>query len=106
MRNFYDAPVNIRGAKLAAAEQAFDALLAGIPAPDFSAGRKAAIIGGGPAGLAAGCFFVRAGWQAVVFEKTGNFGDNNQIELFVCRGSRGEEGARRLVCKAFTRRPF
>ena len=74
MRNFYDAPVNIRGAKLAAAEQAFDALLAGIPAPDFSAGKKVAIIGGGPAGLAAGCFFVRAGWQAVVFEKTGNFG--------------------------------
>ena len=74
MRNFYDAPVNIRGVKLAAAMAAFPALLAEQSLPVVLPDRRAAVIGGGPAGLAAGYFLARAGWQVEVFEKQAAFG--------------------------------
>lgn len=67
-RNFYDKPVDIRGYKLTAAENGYDALLKEIKAPEIC-GAKVAIIGGGAAGLSAAYFLARAGIQADVFEK-------------------------------------
>ena len=67
-RHFYDDPVAIRGYKLKAAENGYDALIAGIQAA-APTGRKVAVIGGGAAGLSAAYFLARAGVQADVFEK-------------------------------------
>ena len=67
-RNFYEEPVAIRGAKLKAAEGGYDQVLAGIKAP-APAGKRAAIIGAGPAGIAAATFLARAGWAVTVFDK-------------------------------------
>ena len=72
-RNFYDAPVNIRGYKLTAAENGYDALIAQITPPARN-GEKVAIIGGGAAGLSAAYFLARAGMQADVFEKEAKAG--------------------------------
>ena len=74
MRRFYDQPVNIRGAKLAAVHKAFSELLSEQKPAPLNSGKCAAVIGGGPAGLAAGYFLARAGWQTIVFEKTAAFG--------------------------------
>lgn len=72
-RNFYDAPVDIRGYKLTAAENGYDALMAQIT-PPVQSGEKVAIIGGGAAGLSAAYFLARAGMQAEVFEKEAKAG--------------------------------
>lgn len=73
-RNFYEDPVNIRRSKLEAAEGGFEALMAGIVKPVIDAGKKAAVVGGGPAGLSAAYFLAKAGWQVRVFEKDEKFG--------------------------------
>ena len=67
-RNFYDDPVAIRGWKLKAAENGYDALISGMNAPVCDS-EKIAVIGGGAAGLSAAYFLARAGKQADVFEK-------------------------------------
>ena len=67
-RNFYDLPVDIRGCKLKAAENGYDALIGEMKAP-ASDGVKIAVIGGGAAGLSAAYFLARAGKQVDVFEK-------------------------------------
>ncbi|MHB8962826.1 MAG: putative selenate reductase subunit YgfK, partial [Saccharofermentanales bacterium] len=74
-RNFYETPVNIRRTKLEAAQGGFEELLGGMEKASAvictSAGdsQTAAIVGGGPAGLAAAYFLARGGVQATVFEK-------------------------------------
>ena len=73
-RNFYEDPVNIRRSKLEAAEGGFEALMAGLAKPVIDAGKKAAVVGGGPAGLSAAYFLAKAGWQVRVFEKDEKFG--------------------------------
>ena len=74
-RNFYEGPVDIRGCKLDAFRHGYGGLLARIvwakPEPN---GKKAAVIGAGPAGLAAACFLARSGCDVTVFEKTGKPG--------------------------------
>lgn len=72
-RQYYEGPVNIRGCKLEATEQAYPALLRSIrkPAPN---GKKVAVIGAGPAGIAAAHFLARAGCEVTVFEKAENAG--------------------------------
>ncbi len=74
-RNFYDRSVQIRATKLAAAERGYDKVLASlaIPAP-VQDGRKAAIIGGGPTGMAAAYFCARAGIPTTLFEKEASLG--------------------------------
>ena len=69
-RNFYDHSVQIRAAKLTAAERGYEEVLAGLkpPAPILD-GRKVAVIGGGPTGMAAAYFCARAGIPTVLFEK-------------------------------------
>ncbi len=74
-RNFYDLPVNIRAAKLAAAERGYAPVLAALekPAPSGT-GQKAAIVGGGPAGMAAAFFLAREGVPVTIFEKSDRLG--------------------------------
>ena len=73
-RNFYDESVQIRATKLIAAEKGIDALMASIKKPEPVAGKKAAIIGGGPTGIAAAYFLGRAGVACTIFEKTDKLG--------------------------------
>ncbi len=73
-RNFYDESVQIRATKLLAAEQGYEALMASIVKPEPVAGKKAAIIGGGPTGIAAAYFLGRAGVACTIFERTDKLG--------------------------------
>ncbi len=66
-RNFYDSGVFIRGAKLAAAQQAFSAL--DVSRAKYIDAKKVAVIGAGAAGLSAAYFLARSGIKVVVFEK-------------------------------------
>ena len=74
MRNYYEEHVHIRALKLKAAEKAFDDVLGTLSARGHVAGRKVAIIGGGPAGLSAASFLSRAGVDVTVFERTSSLG--------------------------------
>ena len=73
-RNFYDEPVQIRATKLIAAEKGFDNLIKSIVKPAPVEGRKAAIIGGGPTGMAAAYFLGRAGVPCTIFERENSLG--------------------------------
>ncbi len=73
-RNFYDEPVQIRATKLLAAEKGYDALMASIVKPAPVPGKRVAIIGGGPTGMAAAYFLGRAGVQAEIFEREATLG--------------------------------
>ena len=73
-RNFYEHPVHIRNAKLTAAEGGFDALMKDLKAGDAENGKTAAIVGGGPAGMAAAFFLSRAGFAVTLFEKEASLG--------------------------------
>lgn len=73
-RNFYESPVMIRSSKLTAAENGYDALMAELKAPSVSSDRKAAVIGGGPAGMAAAYFLGIAGVRTTLFEKESRLG--------------------------------
>ena len=69
-RNFYEESVTIRRAKLVAAEHGYDALMAELKTPVQKAGApKTAVIGGGPAGIAAAYFLAREGYPVTVFER-------------------------------------
>ncbi|MGN0267272.1 MAG: putative selenate reductase subunit YgfK [Lachnospiraceae bacterium] len=72
-RNFYEEPVAIRKAKLQAANEGYEAVLAKIH-PPVSNGKKAAIIGAGPAGIAAAAFLAKGGMKVTVFDKDKNPG--------------------------------
>ena len=74
-RNFYDLPVDIRGTKLIAAEHGYDAVFAKLQAPAVRfPDRKAAIVGGGPTGMAAAHFLARAGVPVTLFERENQLG--------------------------------
>ena len=68
-RNFYEESVQIRNTKLVAAYHGYEALMASIKKPAKVAGKKAAIIGGGPTGIAAAYFLGRAGIETTIFER-------------------------------------
>ena len=73
-RNFYEESVQIRDTKLVAAQKGFEALMASIKAPAKVAGKKVAIIGGGPTGIAAAYFLGRAGVETTIFERENKLG--------------------------------
>lgn len=72
-RNFYEEPIRIRRAKLTAAENGFAELLKTVKAPE-SIGLKVAVVGGGPAGMAAAYFLARQGARVTLFEKREKLG--------------------------------
>lgn len=72
-RNFYEAPVDIRGVKLLSAEQAYDAVIGDFK-PAKKNGKKVAVAGGGPAGLSAAHFLLKEGFAVTIFEKDEKLG--------------------------------
>ena len=67
MRNYYEGTLQIRQTKLAAARQGYDAVFPTLKAQQTAGGKKVAVIGAGPAGLAAAAFLSRAGVAVTVF---------------------------------------
>ena len=72
-RNFYEDPVNIRGVKLVCAEGGYDALMKDVKSGTLS-GKKTAIVGGGPAGMAAAYFLTKNGMPATIYEQKDSLG--------------------------------
>lgn len=73
-RNFYETPVHIREMKLKAAENGYEALLEKLPVPAVTKAGKAAVIGGGPAGMAAAYFLRKGGMEVALFEAKESLG--------------------------------
>lgn len=84
-RNFYEDPVNIRGVKLVCAEEGYESLMKERKVPLTCAqgnsvkagtldGEKTAIIGGGPAGMAAAYFLTKNGLPATIYEQKDSLG--------------------------------
>ena len=74
MRNHYEESVHIREVKLLAANAAAGAVIKWDSQPRSTSSRKAAVVGGGPAGLAAASFLSREGVDVTVFEKQNTLG--------------------------------
>lgn len=73
-RNFYETPVHIREMKLKVAENGYEALLEKLPVPAVTKAGKAAVIGGGPAGMAAAYFLRKGGMEVTLFEAKESLG--------------------------------
>lgn len=73
-RNFYETPVHIREMKLKAAENGYEKLLEKLPVPAVTKAGKAAVIGGGPAGMAAAYFLRKGGMEVTLFEAKESLG--------------------------------
>jgi putative selenate reductase len=65
----YDQSIDMRGVKLVAADGAQDAFNAAATTPALKTDRKVAVIGAGPAGIAAAMFLRRNGMDVDVLEK-------------------------------------
>lgn len=74
MRGFYEGPVSIRDVKLIAAEKGYRELIEELKPSDRLKGKKVAVVGGGPAGIAASFFLAREGASVTVFEKKDTIG--------------------------------
>ena len=74
MRNAYEESVYIRTQKLKAAEGGFAALLPKLKPGAPVAGKKVAVIGGGPAGMSAAYFLGRSGVDVTIFERKDSLG--------------------------------
>ena len=69
MRNYYEESLLIRQTKLQAAGRGIDKVLPSLQPGEKKDEKKAAVIGAGPAGLAAAAFLGRAGIPVTVFER-------------------------------------
>ena len=67
-RNFYETSVQIRDTKLLCAEKAFEQVLKTIK-PYKATGKKAAVVGGGPSGMAAAYYLAKMGVEVTLYEK-------------------------------------
>ncbi|MCL1856019.1 MAG: FAD-dependent oxidoreductase, partial [Clostridia bacterium] len=72
-RCFYEEPIQIRAAKLLAAENGYEEYAAGL-SPAQKRPEKVAVVGGGPAGMAAAHLLARAGAGVTLFEKRAELG--------------------------------
>jgi len=68
-RNDYDDPLQIKNAELIAANHAQDAFIQSLAKPELKTRDCAAVIGAGPAGIAAAVFLRRNGVAVTVYEK-------------------------------------
>ncbi len=73
-RNFYDRPVQIRHTKLVAAQRGYEEVFASMAPLPRLPGLKAAIVGGGPTGMAAAHLLARKGVEVTLFEKEAQLG--------------------------------
>lgn len=73
-RNFYEEPVHIRNMKLTAAQNGYDAWIKKVTPAAITEEGKAAVVGGGPAGMAAAYFLRKAGMEVTLFEQKGSLG--------------------------------
>ena len=74
-RNYYEQPVDIRATKLVAAQKGYRQLMDKLTPPTpANTTAKAAIIGGGPTGMAAAYFVGRAGIPVTLFERSDRLG--------------------------------
>ncbi len=73
-RQYYEEPLQIREVKLQSAKAAFDKVKQTVTAPQHKLPGKTAVIGGGPAGIAAAHLLARAGKQVTVFERQAELG--------------------------------
>ena len=105
----YDESVLIRDLKLMAAINGYDAFIEKLSPAAPKSPAKAAVIGAGPSGLAAGYFLARAGLEVTIFDKRKKAGGtveyvipdfriargaiNNDIELIKRMGVKFEFGA-------------
>ena len=74
VRNYYEEAVRIRDAKLEAAEKGFASLLPTLKPKAARTDVKVAVVGGGPAGMAAAFFLGREGIPVTIFEATNALG--------------------------------
>lgn len=72
-RNFYETPVQIRDTKLTCAKSAYETILENLK-PTGTSKRKTAVVGGGPAGMAAAYYLARAGVKVTLYEKRARLG--------------------------------
>lgn len=72
-RNFYETSVQIRDTKLICARKGYDAVIGKLEAAEPS-GKTVAVVGGGPAGMAAAFYLARAGVSVTLFEKEDRLG--------------------------------
>lgn len=72
-RNFYEEPVDVRGTKLMAAKNGYESVLPYVKAK-AAISKKTAVVGGGPAGIAAAYFLAREGADVTIFEKEAQLG--------------------------------
>src|SRR5699024_8200239 len=76
----YEAGINIRDVKKEVVENYYDQYIKNLPTNSIKSTNKALIIGGGPAGLAAGVFLRRNGLEAKLIEKSDKlFGYANEL---------------------------
>ncbi|MDD2213366.1 MAG: putative selenate reductase subunit YgfK [Oscillospiraceae bacterium] len=68
-RGFYESSVNIRGAKLEAAREAYEEVLPAYQDRIQKDRPRTAVIGAGPGGIAAAHFLARSGYPVTVFER-------------------------------------
>jgi putative selenate reductase len=73
-RNFYEEPVHIRDMKLKAAENGYEEWLSKAVWSEITEEGKAAVIGGGPTGMAAAYFLRKGGMNVTLFEQTDTLG--------------------------------
>ena len=72
-RNFYEKSVQIRNTKLECAEQAMDAIIDSVSVTGDYSG-SVAVVGGGPAGMAAAYYLARLGAKVTIYEKRERLG--------------------------------
>jgi putative selenate reductase len=70
----YDESIEIRATKLVAAEKAFGELINKLQTPTINSSIKVAVIGGGPAGLAAAYFLGKNGIDVTVYDRKDKIG--------------------------------